>query len=186
MKNKKTSMNYLIIKYALLIMSILSIYGIWSDFLPNGEFFGYMQIVSLFVATILTLLFYIEFSKPTSRFRTNIKGKQSPLATAIAIALVLYIVSYISITLAMLALLHEFTASKGQQSFVVKSKSSSYHDRRCTGGITIEHKSFLKDKICGIPQDFWQDISKGDMLILMGKKSQFGLSYDRVKYIKKP
>lgn len=186
MKTKKTSINYHVIKYSLLLLLMLSAYGIWSDFLPNKKLFNTTQLLSLLLAIILTIIFFMEFSSKTSTIQQNIKGKQNPWFIAIVLPLVLSILTYIGMTLGLPALLHELNASTGEESFIVKSKSRYYNDQRCSGGITIEYPNFLKDQICGIPQDFWHNISKGDTLILMGEKSEFGLKYDRVRYKKSP
>ncbi|MBN2825280.1 MAG: hypothetical protein JXQ76_08155 [Campylobacterales bacterium] len=187
MTNKKLSISYLIIKYSLLVLLMLSVYGIWSDFLPNIELFNSTQLLSLLLAIILIVVFYIEFTSHTSIIKQNIKGKQNPWFIAITLPILLSILAYIGMTLGLPALMHEVSlSSNGDESFSVKSKSSTYHNSRCMGGVTIKYPNFLKEQICGIPQDFWHDISKGDRLILMGEKSEFGLKYDRVKYIKKP
>ena len=80
------------------------------------------------------------------------------------------------------ALIHKVVSKKEHTaSFIVDYKNSEYLKRRphCNGGVYIHYNVLIKNQVCGIPRDLWQNIRAGDTLELTGTKSYFGFHYTR-------
>jgi hypothetical protein len=100
------------------------------------------------------------------------------------VPLILFMMSYFAFTSGIPSLVNMAIGADGAQIYLVEPRNSTYTRRQCTGGVNIEREVIMKNQICGIPQDLWEQSEKGDSLELIGNKSLVGLSYERLRLIK--
>jgi len=181
----KSTIKTLIVSSVLIVISLSALYSIFTDFIPNQDYIKQATNFSLSLSAILTVIAYIAFFKNDSQWRRSLRGIQNVWVSVLMIPLVIFMLPYGAITKGIPSLIHEFIDSyNGYESFVVESKQVNYYKKRCTGGVDIDLNLFLGNKACGLPRDMWDEVSVGDTLVLIGKKSIFGLSYDKLRLIK--
>ncbi len=184
MEEDKKTLKSQVLLYISAGVTLSALYGMFTNFMPSSIHVEYTQVFSISFSLVLLVVAYVAFFKKESKWRAALKGKQKTWITTLVIPLPVFLMPYLAFTVGMPALLHEFVASEGNDSFLVESINSSYHDSKCTGGVNVDYGVFMKDEICGIPREIWNAISVGDTLQLIGMKSTFGLSYDHVRLIK--
>lgn len=186
MENKnKPTLKARVVGYAIAGFGIIAVYGIFADFLPDRVYYHNALYVSYGFSTIATVIAYWAYFKKDSAWRANVKGKQRPWVTVLALPPVIFIMSYFGFTAGIPALINDAIATQGSEIYRVESRNSTYSRRRCTGGVKIEHEVIMKNQVCGIPEDLWKQIDAGDSLELQGEKSIVGLRYTQLRLIKR-
>lgn len=187
MTTLKPTLKAQVIGYAMAAFSFIAVYGMFADFLPDRTYLHYATYFSIAFSSVATVFAYWAYFKKDSAWRAKLaelKQKQRPWLIVPGLPLILFMLPYFAFTSGIPSLINYAIGAEGAQIYRVESRNSTYTRRQCTGGVNIEHEVIMKNQICGIPEDLWKQIEKGDSLELIGNKSLVGLSYDSLRLIK--
>lgn len=174
-----------VLPYLVLVIVLTALYGIYTQFLPSAGYSKYIQVFSFLFSCVLVIISYVAYFKKGSQWRQNLKEKQSIWVTVLVIPLVLFLIPYMSFTIGLPALLHQFVSNDGFSIYRVEYKYSHYDIRGCSGGVRVNNGGLMNIEVCDMPYNIWHGIKSGDDLLLSGQKSIFGLSYNKVLHMKK-
>lgn len=179
----------------LFCLAALMIVGIWSDILVDNRVFVPLLKVSLALSAVFVVyLIYVMFIGDTFA-RRNIermqdkRGKKRKRRWTAVLGLFLLIPTLFILGIAkgLPFIGHYFTAHDAEMTLTIARKSSSYHQRYCSGRIEFKAYPYLfNDEVCGIQKADWETIQPGEKIVLIGKQSKYGFTVERYRLMEPP
>jgi hypothetical protein len=162
----------------------LVLLGLYTDFLVTEDIVNYFVYGGVGFSLLIVISILIKITKERSLFRQRMRdqGKSTVLGIVAVIVMVpLMVVTAFSKGLPVA--LNYLVGSPGEIEVTVRSKPAGYYDKRCSGSVDLqEYEYFLNDRICGVSEADWRRLRKWDKLVLVGKKSLFGIQYYQYKF----
>ncbi|HKI62648.1 MAG TPA: hypothetical protein VKA31_10175 [Mariprofundaceae bacterium] len=178
-------MKIIVISLILIILS-LDILGFFSSFLVNENIIQYFIWGGLGVSAIIVALIALNLMKEGSSYSERMRSQgKSPLFGVLAMVVMVPVMTTTASFKGLPVVLSYITSVEGIGLVTVKSKPAGYHHRSCSGKVYVkEYSFFLNNRICGVLEGDWRRLKNGDKIILVGKKSIFGMNYTHYKKIK--
>lgn len=158
----------------------LALVGTFSSVLLHES---YLQYYSIFIALVAigVLVYFLRF---VYVHKTRFRGFSFILFACFCTGIFSLFIFFTFIR-GLPTALHYLSAKASVQAFTVEKKYSHYEQAYCFGGIRLqEFQFYLNREICGLQKQDWQQLKKGDKLLLLGKRSPFGFTFKQYQKIK--
>lgn len=170
--------------FGLLILPLMLI-GTVSNMLITPALFSVLQLLALALSIAVTVylfwLWYLETKQPESS-RTDVFSNSDLPRWQLVAALFWLPALFIFIPLVYGApyVLHSLSGNYASLDLVVGSKTSSYHQRGCSGELIFQHYDMLNRTLCGFEPELWHSVQPGDTVRVYGRVSALGFSFDNM------
>lgn len=160
------------------LSAIFSIYSIITNVLIEDALFIRLLLVATIYSIILVALYLRVFLTNHSGLSQSIKNNgKNPGVVITAIIIVLPLLHIPAISKGMPAAIHHLISENAEQVVTVEKTFSSEYCGR--GAYIQEYQYLFNNEICGIANEDWELLRNGSRVLLVGRKSFLGFSYDK-------
>ncbi|MHB8137849.1 MAG: hypothetical protein ACYDGO_05610 [Smithellaceae bacterium] len=166
----------------ILAFAIFTYIAIFSHVLINENVILPLTVVSIATSALVIIYFYRKLLDKTSILSKRIKEKgERKISFLFIYFFISPMVIYPTISIGIPSAFHMLVSEPGELVVTVEYKSN-YHRSFRNGCFDIEgYKYPLNDEVCGASKDEWDSFVVGDKILLSGKKSYLGFSYNKYK-----
>ena len=161
----------------------LALLGIFTNFVANEASLKYFIFGGLGFSIIVLVFILTRLLKEGSAYTERMQNQgKSPLMGIVAITIFVPAMSVVASYKGLPVALNYVFGSQGEVLVTVQSRPAGHYSKRCSGRVNLQGYSyFTNDRVCGIREGDWRKLTPGSKLILLGKKSIFGIQYNRYK-----
>ncbi len=166
----------------LIFFAVIAAYGMATNFIPNDTYALFMQCLTTAITVLFSIYFYPIHFKKKKKARGN-SGNKSRSYTFLLVPAGPFVLLLFSLVWGLPSILHGLLAEDAEESYKVYAPRHAYINTSgsCKGGLAFESKLLIKNRVCRIPRDIYESVSDGDTIIVSGKKSMLGFSYNSFK-----
>lgn len=162
----------------------MSIFGMLSDVLLDEQIVRPIFWFSMALSIVCLPLAVRMVKRSPSYILIDSRRERWKLYASFAFAIPFLM--YATLARGLPALAHHILAKPGEITVTIHSKSSAYRSRYCTTGSVSfeEYRYFMNGSLCGFAQVHWDAFKQGDQLVMHGRKSILGFSYQSCSVIR--